>query len=181
MMVYYLSLGSNLGDRTANIERTINFLRGTGDVLKISSIYETEPMGMAPGAGYFYNLVIGLQTSLSPHDLLEEIKRFEKQMGRDIIDSHNQPRPIDIDILLAGNQAVNAQNLVIPHKQMHKRAFVLVPLNEIAPHVIHPVLKKTVKKILSGLQSTEMVKKNFSSCPSCLRGKIKSAGNVNFF
>ncbi len=180
-MVYYLSLGSNMGDRAANIKKTINFLRGTGDVLKISSIYETEPQGMAPGAGYFYNLVIGLQTSLSPHDLLEEIKQFEKQMGRDMTNSHNQPRTIDIDILLAEDQVVNTENLVIPHKLMHKRAFVLVPLNEIAPHVIHPVLKKTVKEILSGLQSTEMVNKNFSSCPSCLRGKIKSAGIVNFF
>jgi 2-amino-4-hydroxy-6-hydroxymethyldihydropteridine diphosphokinase len=157
MMVYYLSLGSNLGDRAANIKNTIDFLRETGNVLKISSIYETEPQGMAPGAGYFYNLVIGLQASLSPHDLLEEIKRFEKQMGRDMSNSHNQPRPIDVDILLAGERVVNAENLVIPHKQMHKRAFVLVPLNEIAPHVVHPVLKKTVKDILSSFQSTDIV------------------------
>ena len=168
-MVYYLSLGSNMGDRAANIKKAIDFLRGTGDVLKISSIYETEPQGMAPGAGYFYNLVIGFQTSLSPHDLLEEIKQCEKQMGRDMTDSHNQPRPIDIDILLAGNQVVSGENLVIPHKQMHKRAFVLVPLNEIAPQVVHPVLKKTVKEILSELQSTEIVSKNFSSCTTRTR------------
>jgi 2-amino-4-hydroxy-6-hydroxymethyldihydropteridine diphosphokinase len=177
-MVYYLSLGSNMGDRTANINNTFNFLRGIGNVLKISSVYETEPQGMVPGAEYFHNLVIGLQTSLSPHDLLEEIKQWEKQMGRDMTNSHNQPRPIDVDILLAGERVVNAENLVIPHKQMHKRAFVLVPLNEIAPHVVHPVLKKTVREILSDLQSTDIVNKNFSSC---LRGKIKSAGIVNFF
>lgn len=156
-MVYYLLLGSNMGDRISNIINTLNFLREIGDVLKISSIYETEPQRMPPGAEYFFNLVISLQTSLSPHDLLEEIKQCEKQMGRDIINSHNQPRPIDVDILLAGERVVNTENLVIPHKLMHKRSFVLVPLNEIAPHVVHPVLKKTVKEILSDLQSTEIV------------------------
>jgi len=158
--VYYLSLGSNRGDRTANIKNAINFLHETGDILKISSIYETEPVGMAPGTAFFYNLAAGFQTSLLPHELLEEIKQFEKQMGRDIANSHNQPRAIDIDILLAGDRVVNTENLVIPHKQMHQRAFVLVPLNEIAPHVVHPVLNKSVREILSGLQSTDIVKRN---------------------
>jgi len=160
-MIYYLSLGSNIGDKTANLQKTIGFLEGIGDILKVSSIYETEPVGMdtTEEVENFYNLVLSIDTTLSPVPLLKEIKEFEKHMGRDIAHSHNLPRVIDIDILLAGDRIVNTRDLVIPHKEMTKRAFVLIPLNEIAPEVIHPVLKKPVKEILANLHSTVIVKK----------------------
>jgi 2-amino-4-hydroxy-6-hydroxymethyldihydropteridine diphosphokinase len=152
-MICYLSLGSNQGDKTANINKAIDFLQGLGDIEKVSSLYETEPVGMETGAENFYNLVLCMQipSSLLPVDLLREIKRFEKRMGRDIAHSHNLPRTIDIDILLAGDRVINTKELVIPHQEMTKRAFVLIPLNEIAPEVVHPVLNKPLKEILERL------------------------------
>jgi 2-amino-4-hydroxy-6-hydroxymethyldihydropteridine diphosphokinase len=146
----YLSLGSNQGDKISYINKAIDFLQGIGDIEEVSSLYETEPVEMEAGTENFYNLVLGIQipSSLLPVDLLLEIKEFEKRMGRDIAHSHNLPRSIDIDILLAGEQVINSEELVIPHQEMTKRAFVLIPLNEIAPEVVHPVLKKPIKEIL---------------------------------
>jgi len=152
-MIYYLSLGSNQGDKIANINKAINFLQGIGDIEEVSSLYETEPVGMEAGSGNFYNLVLSMQVppALSPVDLLREIKEFERRMGRDIAHSHNLPRIIDIDILLAGEQVINTEELMIPHQEMIKRAFVLIPLNEIAPGIMHPLLKKTAKELLHQL------------------------------
>jgi 2-amino-4-hydroxy-6-hydroxymethyldihydropteridine diphosphokinase len=152
-MIYYLSLGSNRGDKATNINKAIDFLRGIGDIEEVSSLYETEPVGMETEAENFYNLVLCMQipSSLSPVDLLREIKEFERRMGRDIAHSHNLPRIIDIDILLAGNQEINTEELVVPHQEMTKRAFVLMPLHEIAPQVVHPVLNKSIKELLEQL------------------------------
>ncbi len=152
-MIYYLSLGSNQGDKAANITNAIDFLQGIGDIEAVSSLYETEPVEMETGNENFYNLVLCIQipSSLSPVDLLREIKEYERCMGRDIAHSHHLPRTIDIDILLAGDRVINTPGLVIPHKEMTKRAFVLIPLHEIAPEVVHPVLKKPIKKILEQL------------------------------
>ena len=152
-MIYYLSLGTNQGDKTANITNAIDFLRGIGEIREVSSLYETEPVGMEPGTENFYNLVLCMQIplSLSPFDLLRKIKEFERRMGRDITRSHNLPRTIDIDILLAGDRVINTEELVVPHQEITKRAIVLIPLNEIAPELVHPVLKKPVKEILEQL------------------------------
>ena len=152
-MIYYLSLGSNQGDKAANITNAVDFLQGIGDIEAVSSLYETEPVEMETGNENFYNLVLCIQipSSLSPVDLLREIKEYERRMGRDIAHSHHLPRTIDIDILLAGDRVINTPELVIPHQEMTKRAFVLIPLHEIAPGVVHPVLKKPIKKILDQL------------------------------
>jgi 2-amino-4-hydroxy-6-hydroxymethyldihydropteridine diphosphokinase len=152
-MIYYLSLWSNQGDKTANINKAIDFLQGIGNIEEVSSLYETEPVGMEAGTGNFYNLVLCMQipSTLSPVDLLREIKEFERRMGRDIAHSHDLPRIIDIDILLAGNQEINTEELVVPHQEMTKRAFVLMPLHEIAPQVVHPVLNKSIKELLEQL------------------------------
>lgn len=154
-MKYYLSLGTNLGNRKTNLEKAISFLKNIGKILNISSIYETAPVDMPPGSDNFYNLVLCLESNLSPHDLLNTIKEFEKNQGRDISASQKMPRLIDIDILLADDLIVAEKNLYIPHKKMHQRAFVLVPLAEIAAHLLHPVLKKTIKDILDVLCSSE--------------------------
>lgn len=153
-MRYYLALGSNMGDRLANIRRATAFIKTVGTVLKISSIYETLPVAMAPGAGNFYNRVLCLDSDLSPQDLLKAAKEFEKKMGRDVTTpaaSHNKPRAMDIDILLAEDRIIDTEDLIIPHKEMHRREFVLIPLNEIAPEAIHPVLKQSMAEILSRL------------------------------
>jgi 2-amino-4-hydroxy-6-hydroxymethyldihydropteridine diphosphokinase len=153
-MIYYLGMGSNMGDRLSNIRQAINFLKTMGTILKISSIYETEPMGMTRGAENFYNLVISFNSAFSPSSLLKMIKKFEKSMGRDLTASHNKPRTIDIDILLAESQVINTESLTIPHKEMTTRGFVLIPLNEIAPEVIHPLLDKKIKEIVSRVKGS---------------------------
>lgn len=153
-MRYYLALGSNMGDRLSNMQRATAFLKTIGTVLKVSSIYETFPVAMAPGAGNFYNQVLCLDSDLSPHDLLKAAKEFEKSMGRDVTTpaaSHNKPRTMDIDILLAEDRIIDTEDLTVPHKEMHRRDFVLVPFNEIAAGVIHPVLKQSIAEILSGM------------------------------
>ncbi|MDQ1355331.1 MAG: 3-oxoacyl-[acyl-carrier protein] reductase [Acidobacteriota bacterium] len=141
-----------MGDRRSNMEQAIALLKTIGRVLKVSSIYETTPVAMAPGAGNFYNLVLSLGCNLSPHKLLKAAKEIEKKMGRDVTTpaaSHNKPRTMDIDIILAEDQVINTDDLTIPHKDMHRRDFVLVPLNEIAPAVIHPVLKQKISEIFA--------------------------------
>lgn len=161
-MRYYLSLGSNIGDRLSNTRRATAFLKTVGTVLKVSSIYETSPVAMAPDAGDFYNLVLCLDSDLSPHDLLKATKRFEKKMGRDVSNaaaSHNKPRTMDIDIVLAEDRVIDTEDLTIPHREMHQRKFVLVPLNEIAPAAIHPVLNREITEILSHLHTTGQITK----------------------
>lgn len=141
-----------MGDRLSNTRHALVFLKTIGTILKTSSIYETSPVAMAPDAGNFYNMVLCLDSNLSPHDLLKATKRFEKKMGRDITDaaaSHNKPRTMDIDIVLAEDRVIHSEDLTIPHKEMHKRKFVLIPLNEIAPSAIHPILNREITDILS--------------------------------
>lgn len=161
-MRYYLSIGSNIGDRLSNTRRATTFLKTIGTVLKVSSIYETSPVAMASDAGDFYNLVLCLDSHLSPHELLKETKRFEKKMGRDVsraAASHNKPRTMDIDIVLAEDRVIDTDDLTIPHREMHQRKFVLVPLSEIAPSAIHPVLNRPITEILSQLNAPGQITK----------------------
>jgi 2-amino-4-hydroxy-6-hydroxymethyldihydropteridine diphosphokinase len=177
-MIYYLALGSNMGDRLFNIQQAIGFLKSVGNVLNISSIYETEPvnMTMAQGIKNVYNLAISIDSALSPFSMLKTIKNFEKRLGRDIMNSHNKPRTIDIDILLAESQIINTESLTIPHKEMHRRGFVLIPLNEIAPEVVHPVLNKKIKELLSHVNTGEQIRKIEDSLKSENKETNKQAG-----
>jgi 2-amino-4-hydroxy-6-hydroxymethyldihydropteridine diphosphokinase len=156
--LYYLGLGSNLGDRRAHLERAASFLAGCGRVLKRSSIYETTPVGM-PGAGLFLNRVLTLESALAPRELLARCKAYEAGQGRDVRDSHCRDRAIDIDILLAGNRVMNTPELILPHPRLVERGFVLVPLFEIAPKLLHPVEKVTVARLLSRLKGGETIKR----------------------
>ena len=141
----YLSLGSNLGDREANLREAIQRIGELGDVKAVSSFYETEPVEFT-AQPWFLNLALEFQTELMPKQLLAAVMKIERAMGRRRVQPKG-PRLIDIDILLFGNAVINDAKLVIPHPAMHERKFVLEPLTEIAPETKHPVLKKTVREL----------------------------------
>jgi 2-amino-4-hydroxy-6-hydroxymethyldihydropteridine diphosphokinase len=141
----YLSLGSNLGDRRANLETAIARLGELGEVKAVSSIYETEPVEFA-GQPWFLNCAVALETEMMPRRLLRCVLAIEQAMGRRRIHPKG-PRTIDIDILLFGNSVVDTGELTIPHPALHQRRFVLEPLSEIAADIRHPVLKQTIREL----------------------------------
>ena len=154
--VVYLGLGSNLGDRMANLGNTVERLSGKVAVKEISSIYETEPVGYEDQP-LFLNAVLSGETELGPFGLLDFVKGIEAALGREP-SFRNAPRPIDIDILLYGDMIVQTSKLVIPHPGIADRAFVVVPLNEIASGIVHPVSGKKVGDLLEQVGGIEGVK-----------------------
>ncbi len=157
MVTAYLSLGSNLGDRKGNLARALNLLSQQVVVDKVSSIYETEPVGYRDQP-LFLNIVCRISTRLSPARLLQLAKQIEAKLGR-TNSFRNAPRTIDIDILFYGNKVLNSEGLTIPHTRLTERAFVLVPLAEIAPDLIHPVSGRRVKELLDDLGKAAGVNK----------------------
>ena len=163
MVEAFLGLGSNLGNRTINLRKSLNTLILSGvKILKISSVYETEPVGLLKQRK-FLNAVVKIQTFLAPHELLAVCKEVEGILKRKKT-FKDGPRNIDVDILLYGNKVVKSKSLTIPHKEILKRRFVLAPFAEIAPNKRHPVVKKSVKMLLSELKSSKKAVKT---------GKIK--------
>lgn len=142
----YLALGSNLGNRPENLSTALQMLCKVVDIHKISSIYETEPVGYLDQPR-FLNMVCYGQTTARPDDLLHHTKAIEEALGRQS-SFRNAPRPIDIDIILYDDLRLKTQDLTIPHPRMSERAFVLVPLAEIAPTAIDPVSRKTAQELL---------------------------------
>ncbi len=147
----FLGLGSNLGERIANIKRAFTLLGAVSGLrlVRASSLIETAPVGYTDQPD-FINAVVEIETSMEPGILLSAIQGIEKQMGREKTIRFG-PRIIDIDILLFGDRVIDGPGLTIPHPRMHERAFVLGPLSEIAPEVMHPVLKQRIADILARL------------------------------
>ena len=147
----YLGLGSNLGDRQANLEAALARLADLGTVTARSSFYETEPMEV-PAQPWFLNAALALETELMPRQLLARLLDIERSLGRKRIATQSKgPRTIDLDILLFGTSVVDTAGLTIPHPAMHLRRFVLEPLAEIAPDARHPVFKRSIRELRDAL------------------------------
>lgn len=153
----YLCLGSNLGDREKNIKRAIRLIEKTPEikVSKVSSLYETEAVG-DKDQGRFLNQTIEVSTTFSPYEILGRLWKIENRLGRKRKKRWG-PRIIDLDILLYGELVINEEDLKIPHSHMHERAFVLVPLVEIASMARHPASGKTAEELLANLGEHEEV------------------------
>lgn len=147
MKSVYLSLGSNLGDRIANLRKALELLAQAGvEIRRVSSFYKTEPVGFRPQP-WFVNCAAEIGTALMPLQLLKLLKNVERSLGRRN-GIPKGPRPIDIDILLYENVAVRSRALTIPHESLSERRFVLIPLRELAAQVRHPVTQRTVLEML---------------------------------
>lgn len=153
MAIAYIGIGSNLGDRKANCIKAVKEIADRGVIVrKQSSLYETEPWGVKDQPR-FINMVAEIETDIGPEELLRLLKSVEKDLGRQNT-SRWGSRVIDLDILLYDDLVLAKAELQIPHPLMHQRDFVLMPLVEIAPDKIHPVLKRTIKELLSELKTT---------------------------
>jgi 2-amino-4-hydroxy-6-hydroxymethyldihydropteridine diphosphokinase len=154
----YIALGSNLGDRRAYLQRTLDALRQAPGlrVLGISGLYETEPVGGPPGQGPYLNAVAEVAAELEPHELLRLLQDTEQALGR-VRRERDGPRTIDLDLLFYGDRVLDEVDLVVPHPRLHQRLFVLRPLADLAPGLRHPVLGRTVAELLSEVEGLRPV------------------------
>jgi 2-amino-4-hydroxy-6-hydroxymethyldihydropteridine diphosphokinase len=153
----YLSLGSNIGDRDGNLRTAISNLAEIGNVVAVSSFYETEPVELT-AQPWFLNCAIKFETEKMPRQLISAILNLEQSMGRQRKQKKG-PRTIDIDVLLFGSSIIEIPSLTVPHPRLHERRFVLEPLAEIAPDARHPVFKRTVRELRDALPAGQTVKR----------------------
>jgi 2-amino-4-hydroxy-6-hydroxymethyldihydropteridine diphosphokinase len=153
----YLSLGSNLGDRAANLHAAIEKLADLGSVVAVSSFYDTEPVELT-AQPWFLNCAVKLDTEKMPRQLIAAILNLEESMGRQR-KQQKGPRVIDVDILLFGTSVIEIPGLTVPHPKLHERRFVLEPLAELAPDARHPVFKRTMRELRDGLPPGQTVRR----------------------
>ncbi|MBK5276728.1 MAG: 2-amino-4-hydroxy-6-hydroxymethyldihydropteridine diphosphokinase [Desulfuromonadales bacterium] len=154
----YIALGSNLGDRELNLLRAVAEIGRLTNckVTGLSSFYETSPVGKTDQP-LFYNAALRLYTAFTPRRLLEQLLQIEADVFGRTRMVHWGPRRIDLDLLLHGTEILTEEDLIVPHPRMAERRFVLQPLCEIAPDLVHPLLGKTITELLDGLRSDESV------------------------
>ena len=153
----YLSLGSNVGQREVQLRDAQLRLATIGRVSAVSPVYETEPVEFT-AQPWFLNCAVAIETDQTPQQLMAAILRIEEEMGRRRVQKKG-PRSIDIDILLFDDLVLESKELTIPHPAMHQRRFVLEPLADIAPQVLHPVFRKTIRELLDALPAGQQVRK----------------------
>ncbi len=153
----YLSLGSNIGDREANLSNAVSRLETLGRVLAVSSYYETEPVEVTEQP-WFLNCAVEFETNQTPQQLMKSLLQIEWEMGRRRVQKKG-PRSVDIDILLFDDGIIDSKELTIPHPAMQGRRFVLEPLAEIAPEAKHPISKKTIRELLDALPVDQAVRR----------------------
>ena len=155
MPIVYLSLGSNIGDKTIQITQALDRIAKVCDIKRVSPFYLTEPVEFKD-QDWFLNCVAEVETEKDPKKLLSSLQSIEKKMGKTKTKA-NGPRTIDIDILFYDDQVVNLKNLVIPHPRLHTRLFVLQPMIDLNPSFLHPVLKKTIQELYAEQPWAEIV------------------------
>ena len=169
----FVALGSNLRPRSANLRAALERLQSTADVTAVSSFHRTEAVperGVLATDPEFLNAAAVLETDLDTRGLLNALLGIEAALGRDRTAGVAGPRPIDLDLLLFGNAVINEPGLVVPHPRMHRRRFVLEPLNEIAPSAWHPGLRKTVAELLTELHPVSSSSAGREPSRQCGRG-----------
>lgn len=154
----YIALGSNLGDRELNLLRAVAEVGRLPEskVTALSSFYETSPVG-AVKQDAFYNAVLRLSTLLDARSLLAHLLRIEDEIFKRVRTIHQGPRSMDLDLLLFGDKVINEESLVVPHPRLSDRRFVLQPLCEIAPDLLHPLTGRSIRELLLSLKSVETV------------------------
>tara|TARA_B100002051_G_scaffold95016_1_gene90707 strand:+ start:584 stop:1060 length:477 start_codon:yes stop_codon:yes gene_type:complete len=150
----YLSVGTNLGNRENNISNCIDYLEKISEIKNISKIYETVPYKVQIEQSNFLNLALEINFFESAENLLIEINKIEKELGRVRSSIRNEPREIDIDIIFFGNQIIKKKDLIVPHPRFRERLFVLEPLNDIAPNFLDPITNKTINQLLINAQNS---------------------------
>jgi len=146
LVTAYIGLGSNLGDRSKNLSGAVERLSSVGTVTAVSSIYETKPWGVEGYQPRYLNQAVAVDTSMDALDVVTELLAIEYSLGR-AREEKNASRTLDLDLLLHGDSVMNASGVTVPHPRLHERAFVLIPLVEIAPEIVHPILDRSIAEL----------------------------------